>query len=229
VTGEGAPRAVIAGSSGDIGRAVAGALREAGFATIGLTRSGRYAAAVDQLVELDLANPLQVRQAADGLFAHAPVRIVVNAAGTFERAHDLAAGADVLKNNLAVADNLLAAFTRHMVGTAGSRFITIASIDGLWANPSSVAYSVAKAGVRALVHSYRKVHRDAAVNFDLVSPGAVATRMRADKTEDKSRLLQPDDIARVCVFLSSLPPRVAIDEIVLHPKSFADADDVGIV
>lgn len=71
-----------------------------------------------------------------------------------------------------------------------------------------------------LVKLYQKRYRETSLNFDLICTGAVNTKMRADKIEDKEKLVQPEDIAKICYMLFDLNPNVALQEIVTYPKSF---------
>jgi NADP-dependent 3-hydroxy acid dehydrogenase YdfG len=208
---------VIAGSDGDVGRAVARAFREAGFRTIGLSRSARHQEHLDESLKVDLANRAALAAVVAGL---ASVDVVVNAAGLYRRTEETAVDPELFANNLGIADNLLTLFTPRLADTPGARIITIGSLDGLYPNVNSFAYSVGKGAIRTLVALYKKAHQGSALNFDLISPGAINTRMRADKAEDKARLLQPDDVAKVCVFLGALGSHATVGEIVIHPKSF---------
>lgn len=211
---------VIAGSDGDIGRALVRVFAANGVKPVGLSRKARHKAGLRASLRLDLSDPKAVEAAARKLASRGPIRCVVNAAGYFRQTGDASWEKDVLRHNLGVADNLLKAFTPRLAGVEGARIVTIGSVDHKYPNVNSYSYTVAKAAVKALVGAYRKRHRDGTVNFDLVAPGAVAGRMRAHKPEDKAALLQPEDVARVCWLLCSLGSNAAFEDIVVYPKTF---------
>lgn len=213
---------VIAGSDGDIGRALVRLFSAAGIKPVGLSRKALHKKGLSAALRLDLSDPKAVEAAAKKLCAKGKtVRCVINAAGYWRKTGDASWEKDVLRHNLGVADNLLKAFTPRLAGVEGARIITIGSVDHKYPNVNSYSYTVAKAAVKALVGAYRKRHREGRVNFDLVAPGAVAGRMRAHKAEDKSALLQPEDVARVCRLLCSLGSNAAFEDIVIYPKTFA--------
>ena len=212
---------VIAGSDGDIGRALVRLFAANGVKPVGLSRKARHKTGLSAALRLDLSDPKAVEAAAKKLTARGKtVRCVVNAAGYFRKTDDASWEKDVLRHNLGVADNLLKTFTPRLAGVEGARIVTIGSVDHKYPNVNSYSYTVAKAAVKALVGAYRKRHRDGKVNFDLVAPGAIAGRMRAHKAEDKAALLQPEDVARVCWLLCSLGSHAAFEDIVIYPKTF---------
>jgi NADP-dependent 3-hydroxy acid dehydrogenase YdfG len=210
-------RALIAGSDGDVGRATVASFAAAGYETIGLSRAARHTEHLSRALSVDLGDRAALAAVAEGL-PH--VDVVINAAGSYRRTETEALDADMVRDNLGVAENILAIFTARLKDQPGSRIITIGSIDGVHPNRNSFSYSVAKAGIRTLVELYRSTYRASPINFDLISPGGINTRMRAAKQEDKTRLLQASDVAAFCVFLASLGAEVSVDEIVLSPRSF---------
>ena len=211
---------IVAGSDGDIGQAIARDFSKAGYRTIGISRAERCKGKLGLSYRTDLSDANAVRDTATRIFSEAgPVRLVVNAAGQFHRTMDNASDADVFKNNFSVAENILKSFSERMKSIPQSRIITVGSWDGIYPNVNSYSYSVVKSAIRTLVRLYQKSFRDTPLNFDLLLPGAVNTRMRKDKAEDKTTLIQPEDIAQICVCLANLSTSSAIEEIVLYPKT----------
>ncbi len=217
--------AVIAGSDGDVGSAVVARFIAAGWAVATLSRAARRSVPKATSLRADLADEAQVAAVASRLAAHDPaLRCVVNCAGYYERTARQADNQAVRANNFHVAELLLKHFTPLLRDVDGARFITVSSIDGRFLNPNAFAYSIDKAAINALVGLYRKSHRSDKVNFDLILPGAINTRMRADKEENKEALIQPADIADLCLFLSRCPSSVCYDDITMYPKSFSYAN-----
>jgi NADP-dependent 3-hydroxy acid dehydrogenase YdfG len=211
--------AVVAGSRGDVGSATAARFREAGWRVVGLARAASDAPVG---VGVDLSNRAAVEEAAARIAAAGDeLRCVVLCAGAYHGVDSVGADSRTFRDNVGVADAVLAAFTPHLLERAGARVITVGSIDAVYPNPSSLAYSSAKAAVHSLVALYRKKHKASSLRFDLVAAGAINGRMRAGKAEDKAALLQPDDIARLCVALADFGSHVAFEDIVMIPKTFA--------
>lgn len=217
--------AVIAGSDGDVGSAVVARFIDAGWAVATLSREARRSVPNTTLLRADLGDEAQVAGVAGVVAAHHPaLRCVVNCAGYYERTARQADNAAVRTNNFHVAELLLKHFTPLLCDVDGARFITVSSIDGRFLNTNSFAYSIDKAAINALVGLYRKSHRSDRVNFDLILPGAINTRMRADKDENKKILIQPKDIADLCLFLSRCSSSMCYDDITIYPKSFSYAN-----
>ena len=217
--------AVIAGSDGDVGSAVVRRFVDAGWAVASLSREARRSVPKATSLRADLGDEAQVAGVASRLAAHDPaLRCVVNCAGYYERTARQAENAAVRANNFRVAELLLKHFAPPLCDVDGARFITVSSIDGRFLNTNSFAYSIDKAAINALVGLYRKSHRSDRVNFDLILPGAINTRMRSDKEENKDVLIQPEDIADLCLFLSGCPSNVCFDDITIYPKSFSYAN-----
>ena len=213
---------VVAGSDGDIGRSIVRLFSEKGVAPIGLSRTGKHRQGLSEAFCLDLSDAAAVEAAVQKIASDGrKIRLVINAAGYYRKTTESAREEDVLKNNLGVTDNILRAFTPRMLGVDRARIITIGSIDHKYPNINSFSYSLAKASIKTLVELYRKRYRNSLANFDLISPGAVNTRMRADKDENKAALVQPEDVARICHMLYESGSNAAFDEIVVYPKSFA--------
>ena len=214
--------AVIAGSDGDIGKVVAAHFHAECYTVIGLSRSAREIKNLDQSYKLELSDFDAVEKLTGQIESeHGKVKTLVNCAGSFKRTLDVSNDPDVFKNNLIVADNLLKAFTPKMKETPGARIITVGSWDGLYPNINSYSYAVTKAGIRTLVQLYKKTHKETHLNFDMLLPGAVNTKMRKDKQEDKEGLVQCEDIAKLCVCLASMGSNLSLEEIVMYPKKSA--------
>ena len=163
--------ALVTGGSGDLGRAVAIALAEAG-ADVAVTfvghREGAVAACREvekrgrraAMVQLDQADPAAVAPAVDeAARALGRLDILVNNAGwnigipfkdldaltpeVWDRLQDI---------NLRGPFLLARAAARHLRARRAGRIVNIASVAGLRAAGSSIAYAVSKAG---LIHLTR--------------------------------------------------------------------------
>jgi len=151
------------------------------------------------------------------------VKCVVNCAGYYEKTDEEVYNKEIYENNFKIAESLLRYFTVLLYSTEGARIITISSIDGRFPNTNSFAYSISKCSINTLVRLYRKKYISRKVNFDLILPGAMDTRMRKDKKEDKAMLLQTEDIAKLCLYIAGCPSSMCFDDITVYPKSFTYA------
>jgi NADP-dependent 3-hydroxy acid dehydrogenase YdfG len=84
------------------------------------------------------------------------------------------------------------------------------------------AYTAAKHAVNALTESINMEAGHFGVRACALCPGEVATPILDKRPvpvskEDKEKMVQPEDCAKTIVFLSSLPPRVCINEIIISP------------
>jgi len=114
--------------------------------------------------------------------------------------------------------NLGRAAGRHLVAQGrGGSFVSVSSVSGLASAPFHAPYGAAKAGIMSLTRSLAIELAPAGVRVNAVAPGAVATprvAARIDAGPEKTaaatrsrsplgRMAEPDEIAKVVVFLSS--------------------------
>ncbi|MGO9268075.1 MAG: SDR family NAD(P)-dependent oxidoreductase [Candidatus Binataceae bacterium] len=104
----------------------------------------------------------------------------------------------------------------HMMKARGGSIINTASIAGLVAVKGGAAYSAAKAGVIALTRVAALEYGRYNIRVNAICPGAIETpmaaRIRGDAAPNPSaikrisvleRMAQPDEIAKVALFLAS--------------------------
>lgn len=107
-----------------------------------------------------------------------------------------------------------------MVARKSGCIMTVASISGHRGYRGASAYCAAKAGAITFMETLALEVQEHNVKVHTISPGAVATKMRADNHpgEDPSTILQDDEIANVAVFLAALPPESQIREVTIVPR-----------
>lgn len=227
--------ALVTGAGRGIGRAIAIALAGAG-ATVALTarsrdqldavaaeisaRGGRATTIPADLTDDDALVDLaaRVRAALGGLDV-----VVHNAGGApphgdFERAR-LAVWDRTLRLNLR-APMLL---TQHLLpdlrrGTEPA-LVFIASIAGMSGSAGAAAYSAAKFGVRGFAQSLFEEVREHGIRVSVISPGFVDTALvPPNRKIDRTRMLQPDDVAAAVLFTLRTSSTAAVAEIVLRPR-----------
>jgi 3-oxoacyl-[acyl-carrier protein] reductase len=228
--------ALVTGGSGDIGRAIAVALAEAG-ADVAVTWVGHEAGATETvrqitargrrstMVQLDQADPVAIGPAVERVVsALGHLDVLVNNAGwnigipfrdldaltveTWDRIQDVNTRGPFL---------LAQAAARHLRARGAGRIVNIASVAGLRPAGSSIAYAVSKAG---LVHLTRclAVALGPEITVNCVAPGLVeGTRMAKRIPEEVV-----DDIRRRLLLAH---PALA-DDIAAQVVAFCRADSV---
>jgi len=188
--------ALVTGGSGDIGRAIAGALAAAGvdvaIAYVGHLQGAtavadavRAAGRRSLAVQLDQRDPAGIDAAVDTVVqALGRVDILVNNAAwnigipfTDLDALTVDVWDRVLETNLRGPYLLARACAPHLRAHGAGRIVNIASVGGLYPGSSSIAYSASKAG---LIHLTRclAVALAPEVTVNCVAPGLVeGTRM----------------------------------------------------
>ncbi|WP_426955262.1 SDR family oxidoreductase [Muricoccus radiodurans] len=227
----------VTGAGTGIGRAVAVALAKEG---VRVALTGRREAPLRETAELigrddtillplDLTKADQVEKAAatlrDG--AGGPDILVNNAGANIPRRylHQL----DSATIEMMVGTNLTAPFLTSvavlpaMRARGGGLIIQIASMAGKHVSfLSGPAYTAAKTGYVALsatINAEQGIHN---IRSTAICPGEVATpildlRPVPPSAEERARMLQPEDLAEMVLFVARLPDRVCINELLATP------------
>jgi len=106
-----------------------------------------------------------------------------------------------------------------MMDQRSGYIINISSGAGKHGGEMYATYSTSKFGVIGFTQSLAAEGRRHGIKASVICPGPVATRMRAGNhpDDDISKLMQPEDIADVALFLVTQPIRAYIGEIVIFP------------
>lgn len=224
----------VTGAGSGIGRAVAISLARAGWR---LALTGRREAALRETAALldgeeplilpaDLTDPASV-DAAVARLSEAPALLVNNAGANLPRRHwhQLASGdaRALLDVNLAAPFLTSLAVLPGMRKRGGGLIVQIASVAGKGGSAvSGPAYIAAKTGFVALSASLNAENGIHNIRSTCICPGEVATpildlRPQPPSAEDRSRMLQPEDVAAAVLFAASMPEHVCLNEIVITP------------
>lgn len=120
---------------------------------------------------------------------------------------------DVINVNLKGTWNMCKHITRHFLKNREGSIINITSVVGLIGNPGQANYVASKSGIIGLTKSLAKEFGSRNIRVNAIAPGFIETDM-TDKLPEElkenylkqiplNRLGKPDDIANLCVFLSS--------------------------
>ena len=134
------------------------------------------------------------------------------------------AGVDeVIGGNLRSVFYCVAAVLPMMRKQGGGLLIHTASFAGRFISPlSGPAYTAAKHGVVAMSHSINMEECVNNIRSCALCPGEVATPILDKRpvpvsAEDRARMVQPEDCARVIRFIAETPPHVCLNEILISP------------
>ncbi|MBP6775333.1 MAG: SDR family oxidoreductase [Gemmatimonadaceae bacterium] len=208
--------AVVAGGAGAIGEAIADRLASNGARVFSLdVRGAADRPGVTSLV-CDLSRSDDVNAAMDRIDTEAGrIDIVVHAAGVVRDARLWKLTDDdwraVMSTNLDSAFYLLRSATPRL-RRAGGSVVLISSINGERGKVGQAAYAASKAGLNALAKTAARELGSFGIRVNVVSPGWIETPMtvalpddvreRARQDSALGRLGEPDDVARVVMFLA---------------------------
>ena len=234
--------ALVTGASSGLGRATAIAFARAGADVAIVARSeeeldsvrgeitkiGRRALALPvDLASVDDTTEA-VRQSVEEL---GRVDVLVNAAGTDTpgtvEALDIEGWDRTLAVNLRAPFLLSKAAFPHMREAGGGTIINISSVAGKkgWANAS--AYCASKFGLTGFTEALADEGKEHGIRAIVLYPGAMATNWGAFSPEERqgselneappTRVLQPERVADLIVWLAASPPEFVLTEGIVLP------------
>jgi 3-oxoacyl-[acyl-carrier protein] reductase len=221
--------ALVTGGSRGIGRAIVKAFAADGAKVAFVYRGNREAAEalahdVAQAggkalaLQADVANAEDVKKTVEQVEKElGPINILVNNAGIikddlFVRLEPEAWNA-VINTNLGGAFNFCHAIAYSMMKARKGRIINISSVAAEHTNPGQTNYAASKGAINAFTRALAVELASRGVTVNAIAPGFIETDM-SEAVRNKAgdlikkmiparRLGQPDDIARVAVFLAS--------------------------
>jgi len=226
----------ITGAGTGIGEGAARSLAAAGMKVIlsGRRRDKLDAVAKDigdqaQVVELDVADRSSVSQAAAEIIAtYGRLDVLVASAGINVKQRNwhnvsLDDWDRVIRIDLDGAFYCCKAVLPQMIEQGGGLIINISSWAGKHVSVvTGPAYTAAKHAMNAMNESINMEAGIHGVRACAICPGEVATPILDNRpvpvsTEDRAKMVQPEDCGDIVQFLSSLPPHVCINELTVSP------------
>jgi NAD(P)-dependent dehydrogenase (short-subunit alcohol dehydrogenase family) len=180
-------------------------------------------------IPLDVADKVAVKATAESILArHGRIDILVNSAGTnaTRRNFDVVsteAWDDVVAINLSGLFYCCHAVLPAMRAQQDGLIVNVSSWAGRY--PSKLtgpAYNATKRGVIALSEQINIEECTNGIRATSVLPGEVATpildkRPVPPSPERRARMVQPEDMGQVILFLALMPARTCVNEIVVSP------------
>ena len=234
--------ALVTGGGRGIGRAVALVLAGAGMRVATCSRTLPDVAGVAEQIRAaggealalrcDVADPSQVETAVkETVGAFGPIDILVNNAGVGTVAPSEVADYEIAEWDRIVNVNLRGTFLCCRAVLPGMRtrrrgtVINVASITGAKSAPLVAPYGAGKFGVVGLTQALLAENHQYGIRICMVTPGPTDTTIWDKKlvplpAEVRAAMMRPEDVARVVLFLATLPDQVRVDEIVVLPNQF---------
>jgi 3-oxoacyl-[acyl-carrier protein] reductase len=123
----------------------------------------------------------------------------------------------VLNTNLRGVFYCIRAFAPIMIRARTGHIINISSLAGKNALPNGAAYAASKWGLNGLSYSVAEELRVHNIRVSVVCPGSVDTELSPHAGKDKSKMLQPEDVAHAVAMLVTQAPQSFVSEILLRP------------
>jgi NAD(P)-dependent dehydrogenase (short-subunit alcohol dehydrogenase family) len=226
--------AVVTGAGRGIGEAIAIKLARMGAAVVLTARDQARLATVKAKIEqqggkalavaCDLTDVAAVAGLAERVAKeHSRCDILVNNAGVGVARKPLVdlpveEWDQVMNTNLRAPYLTIRSFAPMMISARFGHIINISSLAGKNVLPEGAAYSASKWGLNGLTYSVAEELRGYNVRVSVIAPGSVNTQFGdGSSTKDRTRMVQPEDVAKVVAMLVTQSPTSFVSEVLLRP------------
>jgi 3-oxoacyl-[acyl-carrier protein] reductase len=225
--------AIVTGSGGGIGAAIAGRLAAMGALTYlcgrrrapleGTAEAILKSGGTAEVVECDVTNLASVEAlAAQVERKSGRADILVNNAGVGIFAaplHQMSPQSweQVMNTNLRGVFYCMRSFAAMMIRARSGHIVNISSLAGKNALPNGAAYAASKWGLNGLSYSAAEELRSHNIRVSVVCPGSVHTDLSPHEGKDPKKMLQPADVAHVVAMLVTQEPQSFVSEVLLRP------------
>ena len=219
-------RALVTGSSGDIGAAICRRLSAMGHYVYVHANKNRAAAETlvtelntgarrSETVAFDVTDAAAARACLDALTRDEPIQILVNNAGIHDDAVFPGMSAEQWHSVIDVSLNGFFNVTRPlvmpMIRSRWGRIISISSVASLLGSRGQVNYAAAKGGLNAATRALALEVATRGVTVNSVAPGIIAGRMSADAFDAETikssvpmkRAGTPEEVASLVAYIAS--------------------------
>jgi 3-oxoacyl-[acyl-carrier protein] reductase len=126
----------------------------------------------------------------------------------------------MMNTNLRAPYLMIRSLAPMMIAARAGHIINISSLAGKNVLPEGAAYSASKWGLNGLTYSVAEELRQYNVRVSVIAPGSVNTGFGASgSTKDRTRMVQPDDVAQVVAMLVTQAPNSFVSEVLLRPTT----------
>jgi 3-oxoacyl-[acyl-carrier protein] reductase len=224
--------ALVTGASRGIGRAVALRFAHLGARLLLVARDQKALAEVRQeIVDLanaaaeelpcDLTSASEIHTLSSRIHQAGGCDILVNSAGIGRIGaplHEIPIEDfdAVIATNLRAPFLLMRAVIPHMIARRAGDIVNISSLAGQGPLANGAAYAASKWALNGLSYSAAEELRSHNIRVSVVAPGSVNTDFgRGGK--DRTKMLQPDDVAATVAMLVTQPRHAFISEVRMRP------------
>jgi 3-oxoacyl-[acyl-carrier protein] reductase len=225
---------VVTGAGRGIGRAIALALGEAGARVALAARSGEEIRSVAQEIRskdgdaLALAADLTRDEEIERLISQTtkewgPIDILVNNAGWGKTASVASSRVEdwdrTFQINLRAPMMLTRLVLPSMMERKCGAIVNMGSISSKAGQANTSAYSASKFGILGFTQSLFEEVREFGIKVSIILPGFVDTPLiPLNKRLDRSRMIQPRDIADAVMYVLSTAPNACPVEMTIRPQ-----------
>lgn len=125
-----------------------------------------------------------------------------------------------LATNVEGVANVARAVTPAMRDAGGGKLLVVASDNGRRPEPGGSGYVASKFGAVGLSLSLSQELLPDGIGVHVIEPGCVDTEWYPlEEDAPRDRMLQPDDVALVGLFLATMPARIVLDEVLIQPRA----------
>jgi len=221
---------IVTGGGRGIGRAIALAFAKEGSHVVVVARTESEIESVAQeisnlggkaiAIKTDVIDESQIRSMVQTVMdKFGKIDILVNNAGYAKHAYIQDISNELWDTTMNVNLRGIMLCTRavfsYMIDQQSGYIINISSGAGKHGGSMYATYSTSKFGVIGFTECLAAEGRRYGIKASVICPGPVATKMRAGNhpNDDVSKLMQPEDIADVALFLVTQPKRAYIGEV----------------
>jgi NADP-dependent 3-hydroxy acid dehydrogenase YdfG len=223
--------ALVAGASGDIGRAIVLALLGAGAEVFMLGRSMEklvHRSLPEQFrtkrhfIVADLTDSNAVERVAADISPSGRLDILILSSGIYQRSHDAAVFASQIAANVVGPYSLIRCLLPRLIESKG-QVVFINSTQGLKAAAEVGQYAATKHAMKAVADSLRDEVNSSSVRVTSIFLGRTASDRQRTIFADEGRpyqsdrLIQPADVGGLVVSLLQLPRTSEVTDVVLRP------------